>query len=366
MQSNLSTYPPQPAPPSTTLLSPAPSYNAPPRFASPYSGHSASNGANPFAGPYPTIKRSRSPTPSEAEELKQLDGIIQRALRKESWKDREFVVSMVVFVVIIAIVIAIAVFQDQIVLALTPAAEWVRQQPAGFLIPIAFLIVLSIPPLFGAEIIHLFCGFIYGLGVGFAIVCVGTIIGESLTYFGFRYCFRARGEKMEKGSNGSLRWPSLARVMREGGFIVAVIVRYSAIPTHVTTALFSVCGINYWVFLGSLVLSLPRQIAGVYIGVLALDQANGTNSKTDKKISMIVLGITIAITIFAMRWILRKQRAAGLAIIRERRAALNVESYPGVQPSGSASYSSPNSQAKTMESAPQFPTPVPAPAHLEV
>ncbi|KAG8747757.1 Tlg2-vesicle protein [Ceratobasidium sp. 414] len=311
------------------------------------------------------LKRSESPTPSEVEELKQLDGIIQRAFRKESWKDREFVVSIVVLAVVLAIVIVIAVFQDRIVLALTPAAEWVKRQSAGFLIPIAFLIILSIPPLFGAEIIHLLCGFIYGFGVGFAIVCAGTIIGESVTYFGFRHCFRARAEKMEKGSNGSLRWPSLARVIRDGGFVVAVVVRYSAIPTHVTTALFSVCGINYWIFLSSLVLSLPRQIIGVYIGVLALDKANGNDSTLDKRISMIVLGITIAITVLAMRWLARKQKAAGLAIIRERRAALNRGAYPGMHPSGSIYYPSPNTQTKTMASEPQFFTPVPAPAHME-
>jgi hypothetical protein len=106
-------------------------------------------------------------------------------------------VTFVVLVVIIAIVVVIAVFQDQIVLALTPAAEWVKRTPAGFLIPIALLVILSVPPvsfnqsiirimltqlcnkLFGAEIIHLLCGFIYGFGVGFAVVC-GTFILLSL------------------------------------------------------------------------------------------------------------------------------------------------------------------------------------------
>lgn len=34
----------------------------------------------------------------------------------------------------------------------------------------------------------------------------------------------------------------------------------------VATALFSVCGIRYWTFLATLVLSLPRQLAGVYLG----------------------------------------------------------------------------------------------------
>ncbi|KAG9116048.1 Tlg2-vesicle protein, partial [Ceratobasidium sp. 392] len=362
MQSNLSSYPPRPAPNSPDLLSPQPSRNAPPPFTDVYSDRGASNDVIPLTNLHPIVKRFGSPTPSEAQELKQFDGPIQRAFRKESWKDREFVVSIVVLGVLITIVVLIAVFQDQIVLALTPAAEWVKDQPAGFLIPIAFCIVLSIPPLVGVEIIHLLCGFIYGLGIGFAIVCAGTILGESVTYFAFRYLFRSRAENMEKGSKGSLRWPSLACVLREGGFKVAVVVRYSFVPTHITTALFSVCGFNYWIFLGSLVLSLPRQIIGVYLGVLAVETANGGGSSTDKRISMIVLGITIAITIFAMRWLGRKQRAAGLEIIRERRAALH-EGLDSEQPSGST-FPSPNTQPKIMGSS-QFSTPIPAPAHME-
>ncbi|KAF8601592.1 snare associated Golgi protein, partial [Ceratobasidium sp. AG-I] len=135
----------------------------------------------------------------------------------------------------------------------------------GFLIPIAILIILSIPPLFGAEIIHLLCGFTYGLGPGFLVVCAGTAIGESITFYAFRTILRSRAQKLERGE-GAPRWAALARVIREGGFWAALVVRFSAIPTHMATALFSVCGIRFWTFLATLVLSLPRQLAGVYLG----------------------------------------------------------------------------------------------------
>jgi hypothetical protein len=55
----------------------------------------------------------------------------------------------------------------------------VRDLPAGWLIPIAILFVISFPPLFGHEIIALLCGVVYGLWIGFAIVAAGTFIGES-------------------------------------------------------------------------------------------------------------------------------------------------------------------------------------------
>jgi hypothetical protein len=54
----------------------------------------------------------------------------------------------------------------------------IRDLPAGFLIPVAILIAISFPPLFGHEIIALLCGVVYGLWIGFAIVAAGTFLGE--------------------------------------------------------------------------------------------------------------------------------------------------------------------------------------------
>jgi uncharacterized membrane protein YdjX (TVP38/TMEM64 family) len=62
---------------------------------------------------------------------------------------------------------------------LRPASEKIRDIPAGFIIPVVILIVISFPPLFGHEIIALLCGVVYGLWIGFAIVAAGTFLGES-------------------------------------------------------------------------------------------------------------------------------------------------------------------------------------------
>jgi uncharacterized membrane protein YdjX (TVP38/TMEM64 family) len=65
---------------------------------------------------------------------------------------------------------------------LRPWSEKVRDLPAGWLIPIAILIIISFPPLFGHEVIALLCGVVYGLWIGFAIVAAGTFIGEGKPY----------------------------------------------------------------------------------------------------------------------------------------------------------------------------------------
>lgn len=90
--------------------------------------------------------------------------------------------------------------------------------PGGWAIPIGIMFVLSFPPLFGNEIVHVLCGIVWGLWIGFGIVCAGTFIGEIGNFYAFRYCCQSRGDKLEKQS---LVYATLAKVVRDGGFIVS-------------------------------------------------------------------------------------------------------------------------------------------------
>jgi uncharacterized membrane protein YdjX (TVP38/TMEM64 family) len=59
--------------------------------------------------------------------------------------------------------------------------------PGGWAIPIGVIFVVSFPPLFGGEVVCLLCGLVWGLWIGFAIVCAGTFLGE-VSWF----CHQAR------------------------------------------------------------------------------------------------------------------------------------------------------------------------------
>lgn len=83
--------------------------------------------------------------------------------------------------------------------------------------------------LFGQEIVILLCGIIWGLWIGFGIVAAGTILGEVANFYTFKYWCTGRGEKQERKS---IFYACLAQVIREGGFVIALIVRFSAIPGH--------------------------------------------------------------------------------------------------------------------------------------
>ncbi|KAI0364246.1 hypothetical protein BV20DRAFT_872629 [Pilatotrama ljubarskyi] len=210
------------------------------------------------------------------------------------------------------------------------ANEFPHSLPYGWTIPIAVLFVISFPPLFGHEIVAILCGLVWGLGPGFGIVAAGTFIGEVGNFYAFKYCCAARGEKLEKTK---LSYACLARVVREGGFKIALIARLSAIPGHFTTAVFSTCGMGIWTFSIAAILSLPKQFITVYLGVALEQSEDGSSSTRDTIIKDVVLGTTTIITIGAMWYIYHKMNQAKPHVIYERRKArqakLAMSTAPG-------------------------------------
>ncbi|EIW58061.1 uncharacterized protein TRAVEDRAFT_72912 [Trametes versicolor FP-101664 SS1] len=278
------------------------------------------------------LTRTPSPTPSEAEVLspqkKKRRGFLLALLNPETFKDPKELIRLVITVVIIAIVVLFIVYQQKIVEWLRPFADWMRRTPGGWLIPIAILIVMSFPPLFGHEIIAVLCGDVWGIWIGFGIVAAGTLFGELANYFVFRWFCMARGKKWEEKK---LQYALLAEVVRQGGFLIAVIIRFSAIPGHFTTAVFASCGMGVFTFLGAATLSLPKQLATVYLGAA---QSTDNVSKKTKTIKTIVIIITIVVTIFAMHYVkVQTERIKEEVIYRRRKARqAKLRAAAGLEP----------------------------------
>jgi uncharacterized membrane protein YdjX (TVP38/TMEM64 family) len=126
------------------------------------------------------------------------------------------------------------------------------------------------------QIVAIICGIVWGLWAGFGIVAAGTLAGEVGNYYAFKYCLRPRAAKYE---NKNITYHCLSYVMREGGFWIVFMARLSAIPGHLTTAVFATCGMNFWIFLIATILTLPKQLVTVYLGVLILNKDMSTKSK---------------------------------------------------------------------------------------
>ncbi|KAK7452633.1 hypothetical protein VKT23_012032 [Stygiomarasmius scandens] len=268
--------------------------------------------------------RTPSPTPSEAEALQKSVriGIDWKALKdpKNWWV-------YVAAAIAIAVVVLFVVFRDKILHGLEPAARWLHDAPGGWLIPIVILIILSFPPLFGHEIIAMLCGLVWGLGIGFLIVAAGTVLGELANLYVFRYFFSERAKKYEK----QIAYGCLARVVRDGGFWVALMIRYSLIPPHLATTIFAVCGMSTLTFLAAAVLSLPKQLITVYLGVALEDSADGTQTTAEKRITAAVLVVGIVVGIIAFRYIsVRMNKVKGEVIYERRKARQQQQKVAGI------------------------------------
>ncbi|KAJ8117012.1 hypothetical protein OPT61_g1697 [Boeremia exigua] len=228
----------------------------------------------------------------------------------------------------IAILIAtvlLTLHHDEVVEKLRPFSEKVRDLPAGWLIPVAILVVISFPPLFGHEIIALLCGVVYGLWIGFAIVAAGTFVGEIGTWFAFKHLFRRKALKLERTN---LNYGAMARLTRDGGFLIVLVIRLSAIPAHFSTAVFSTCDVKFWHFVVATLLSLPKQIFLVYLGVLLVQNSN------DNLIKTAMFGVVFLITIVMGAWIWMKMAKIKKILLdeQEARRVKNAESQVEIVP----------------------------------
>ncbi|KAF7972963.1 hypothetical protein HWV62_16544 [Athelia sp. TMB] len=322
---------PSPLPPPSTQY--VPPYATPsPRRAegAPYNPYAAQEPYNPTAYNPNTLApqyggleaesvrdggRTPSPTPSETEALeekKMMNWKKTLSLERKNWP------RLAIITFFLVLVILFSVFQNQIIKALQPAANWAHRTKGGFLIPLALLFILSFPPLFGAEFIAILCGVVWGAGYGFLIVLAGQFFGELGNYFAFKYLCMARSQKLQKNS---IKYAALARSVQEGGLIVAVVARYSIIPGHLITALFATCGMKLWVFVVSTLLSMPQNFVNVYIGSEFELEEEGKSTTASKVANYITIAVTVVVTIAAGRYIDALNNKHKPAIVYERRKA---------------------------------------------
>ncbi|OXG15113.1 hypothetical protein C367_05778 [Cryptococcus neoformans Ze90-1] len=189
---------------------------------------------------------------------------------------------------------------DAVVDFCRPITEKIRSWPAGWLVPIAILVIVSFPPLVGHEIIGILCGLVWGLWVGFAILAAGTFVGEIATWMAFKWCCQTRAAKFEKKNR---LYAALTQLIREKSFMFVLILRFSAVPGHITTAVSASAGANFWSYLLAAFLTLPKQWTIVYLG-----KAFGTTNRTNTIVSVLTTVLTILATAVAAVYIYYQMR----------------------------------------------------------
>ncbi|KAJ7334831.1 hypothetical protein DFH08DRAFT_706678, partial [Mycena albidolilacea] len=218
-------------------------------------------------------------------------------------------------VLVFTALIMLSVFHDAIVDGLKPFTDWMQAHNfAGAMIIIGAMIIVSFPPLLGHEILVVLCGVTFSFGE--ACIAVGTVLGEVANYFVFKYACSARGRKLEETN---IEYGAMAHVVRQGGFWIVLVMRYSAIPSHLATPIFATVGVPFGVFLAAAILSVPKSFVPVYVGWTAKPENEGNT--TAKIVSKVVLGVAIIITLSTLWWVNRKMKQAKEDYIYARRKA---------------------------------------------
>ncbi|KAK9900402.1 hypothetical protein P389DRAFT_11847 [Cystobasidium minutum MCA 4210] len=219
----------------------------------------------------------------------------------------------VLAIVVLIIIILFEVFKDDFERWVTPLRDWLREREAwSWVIPVAVLIVLSIPPLAGHEVVQIVVGLAYPLGVGIGIAIAGAILGEALCFILFKY---ALSERVRRKTEQKVSWAAVARVSQEAGFKGVMIIRYSVVPPHLANPIFATTGMSFGLYMLTVVLSLPKQIIFVVLG------DPSAKGKTGAKIGKVVaVGVLVIVTLLGTRWISRRIAIAKKEIEAERNA----------------------------------------------
>ncbi|WWC66514.1 uncharacterized protein I206_100417 [Kwoniella pini CBS 10737] len=247
---------------------------------------------------------------------------MRKALRRHMYK---WYAILVIAIVLTALITS---KHETIVEFCAPVTRTIREWPGGWLIPLAILIVVSFPPLVGHEIIGILCGLVYGLWIGFAILAAGTFLGEIATWIAFKWCCQGRAAKFEKKNK---LYASLTQLIREKSFMFTLVLRFSAVPGHIVTAVSASAGANFWMYLAAAFLTLPKQFTIVYLG-----KAFGTQSRKNTIISIITTVLTLIGTVVAavyvyyqMRIVMRRNAAMTLpTIVENLDSSMTMSEFP--------------------------------------
>ncbi|WWD17782.1 hypothetical protein CI109_102224 [Kwoniella shandongensis] len=265
--------------------------------------------------------------------MKELDykAAFRKALRRHMYK------WYAILIIAITLTALITSKHETVVEFCRPVTEKIRSWPGGFMIPVGLLIIVSFPPLVGHEIIGILCGLVWGLWVGFAILAAGTFLGEIATWIAFKWCCQGRAAKFEKKNK---LYSALTQLIREKSFMFVLVLRFSAVPGHITTAVSASAGANFWSYLAAAFLTLPKQWTIVYLG-----KAFGTQSRKNTIISVTTTILTLIGTVIAavyiyyqMRLVMRKRLLALPVVTDSMVASVTMSEFPDEKREGGTNH----------------------------
>jgi len=158
--------------------------------------------------------------------------------------------------------------------------QWVRSSGIwGNLVLILALIISSLPIAIGYTALALVCGFIYGIFEGALTVLIGaSLLGCSISFW---ICGHLGRDYVASKIASTKTSHAFVKAIRNNGFKITVLFRFTPIPLGIQNALFAVCGIPYRVFIVATVIGMfPEALLWCYLGHTAQTLTDVLNNKT--------------------------------------------------------------------------------------
>ncbi|WP_231598402.1 TVP38/TMEM64 family protein [Crateriforma conspicua] len=174
----------------------------------------------------------------------------------------------------------------------------------GFWGPFALVVlyilatVLFVP----GTLLTLVAGAVFGLGIGTAIVSVGSTVGSAFAFLIARYAAR---DSVERLASNNRHFAAMDRAIGEGGWKIVGLLRLSpAIPFNVQNYLYGLTPIGFWPCVGTSWLAmLPGTFMYVYLGHLTGAAVESDRQRTTGEWILLGVGLlaTIVVTVYVTR-----------------------------------------------------------------
>ncbi len=191
--------------------------------------------------------------------------------------------------------------------AMSAVKDWIAN--LGFWGPLvlALMYIIATVLFVPGTVLTLVAGAIFGLGVGTAVVSVGSTLGACLTFLIARYVAR---DKVAAMASGNRHFDAIDRAIEEGGWKIVGLLRLSpAIPFNVQNYLYGLTPVRFWPYaVTSWIAMLPGTFLYVYIGHVTGAAVGTDRDRSPVEWAMLAVGLlaTVVVTIYVTQLANRK------------------------------------------------------------
>ncbi len=199
--------------------------------------------------------------------------------------------------------------------------------PLGWLGFTAVQIVVAMAGIVPASLLGMMAGMTYGVGLGFALSTVGTLVGGWLAFMLARSLLR---DWVAARLPGASRQAQLDAAIARDGWRMVCLLRISPImPFAVTSYALGLTGISLRAYLLGTLAALPALLGYVIVGALTGMGVAAGSSREASVVRLILLGIGIAATLLLTLRLGRLLQTAGLLASKVAPATLRGEADGG-------------------------------------